>query len=170
MTTKNSIMLTGSRDVDRDTAQNMFERHLSGYLSQGRIWVLATGRGIDHRAMEWLLENGERCWAVVAYTRLRQPRWVQPWLDELDRVIELDLPKRKTAGMIRNRHMVDLSEVVYGFWVGRGGDVTKTLKYAIRQRRETHALPIDDGLRESGAMGRDTARGADLARDSWMVK
>lgn len=138
-------MLLGSRDVDRETASGLFEHWLSTYVSQGRIWILGTGRGVDHAAMAWLLEHGERCWAVVPYTRFRQPKWVQPWLDEVDRVIELDLPKRKTASMIRNRHMVDLAEVVYGFWVGGGGDVTKTLKYAIRQRKETHAIPVDPG-------------------------
>lgn len=142
MTVRGTITIAGSRDVERETARSHFEQHLAPALSQGRRWLVATGRGVDHWAMEWLLEHGERCWGVVAYTRLRQPRWVQPWLDELDRVIELDLPKRKTASMIRNRHMVDQSDVVYGFWIGRGGDVTRTLKYAIRQRRETHAIPI----------------------------
>lgn len=160
MTSKGSITITGSRDVDRETARSLFEHHLSPYVSQNRTWLLGTGRGIDRWAMEWLLEHGEQCWGVVAYTRLRQPRWVHPWLDELDRVVELDLPKRKNASLIRNRHMVDLSDVVYGFWVGGGGDVTRTLKYAIRQRRETHGIPIVVGERGEQTVATERERRA----------
>jgi hypothetical protein len=67
MSMKNSIMLTGSRDVDRETARALFERHLSLFISQGRTWLVGTARGIDQWAMEWLLENSEICWAVVPY-------------------------------------------------------------------------------------------------------
>ncbi len=135
-------MIIGSRDVERGQAQILFEQHLSPFLSQGRTWLVGTAHGIDHWALEWLLENTEICWGVVPYTRLKQPRWVQPWLEQLDRIIELQLPQRKTASAIRNRHLVDLSQIVFGFWTGRGGGITKALKYALRQRRETHAIPI----------------------------
>lgn len=138
----NSIMITGSRDVDRETARTLFEQHLSSFLSQGRTWLVGTARGIDEWAVEWLLENSEICWAVVPYTRFKQPSWVQTRLDEMDRVVELRLPKRKTASAIRNRHMVDLAEIVFGFWSGKGGGPVKTLKYALRQRREVHAIPM----------------------------
>jgi predicted Rossmann fold nucleotide-binding protein DprA/Smf involved in DNA uptake len=142
MSVKNSIMITGSRDVDRVKARTLFEQHLSPFLSQGRTWLVGTAHGIDHWAMEWLLENSEICWGVIPYTRFKQPRWVQPWLEQLDRIIELQLPQRKTTSAIRNRYMVDLSQIVFGFWTGKGGGITKTLKYALRQRRETHAIPI----------------------------
>lgn len=142
MLVKSSIMITGSRDVAREQARTLFEQHLSTFLSQGRTWLVGTSRGIDHQAMEWLLENSEICWSVVPYTQFKQPRWVQPWLEQLDRVIELQLPQRKTANAIRNRYLVDLSQIVFGFWMGSGGEVTKTLKYALRQRRETHAIPV----------------------------
>ena len=145
MTIKNSIMITGSRDVKRETAEVLFDRHLAPFLSQGRTWLVGTAHGIDQWAIQWLIENSEICWGVVPYTQLKQPRWVQPWLEQLDRVIELQLPRRKTAGAIRNRYLVDLSQIVFGFWVGNGGVVTKTLKYSIRQRRETHAVPICPG-------------------------
>jgi len=135
-------MITGSRDVARVEARILFEQHLSPFLSQGRTWLVGTARGIDHWAMEWLLENNEICWSVVPYTRFKQPRWVQPWLEQVDRIIELQLPPRKTASAFRNRYMVDLSQIVFGFWMGRGGGITKTLQYALRQRRETHAIPI----------------------------
>jgi thiosulfate reductase cytochrome b subunit len=135
-------MITGSRYVDRETARTLFEQHLSSFLSQGRTWLVGSGRGVDQWAMEWLLENSEICWAVVPYTRFKQPRWVQPWLEQLDRIVELQLPKRKTASAIRNRHMVDLSGIVFGFWLGKGGTTVKTLKYALRQRREVHAIPV----------------------------
>ncbi|MBA2705466.1 MAG: hypothetical protein H0U60_16630 [Blastocatellia bacterium] len=60
----------------------------------------------------------------------------------MDRIVELQLPRRKTANAIRNRHMVDLAQIVFGFWSGKGGGTVKTLKYALRQRREVHAIPI----------------------------
>ncbi len=142
MSVKNSIMITGSRDIDRDTARALFEQHLSSFLSQGRTWVVGTARGIDQWAMEWLLENSESCWAVVPYTRFKQPQWIQPLLEQMGRIVELQLPKRKNASAIRNRHMVDLCGNVFAFWSGKGGGVVKTLKYALRQRREIHAIPV----------------------------
>jgi predicted Rossmann fold nucleotide-binding protein DprA/Smf involved in DNA uptake len=142
MTVNGSIMITGSRDVDREAARALFEQHLSVFISQGRTWLVGTSRGVDQWAMEWLLENSETCWAVVPYTRFKQPQWVQSSLEELDRVVELQLPKRKTANAIRNRHMVDLAQIVFGFWSGKGGGTVKTLKYALRQRREVHAIPV----------------------------
>lgn len=142
MTVNGSIVITGSRDLERANARALFEQHLSPFLSQGRTWIVGTARGVDQWAMEWLLENSETCWAVVPYTRFKQPQWVHGLLDEMNRVVELQLPKRKTAGAIRNRHMVDLAAIVFGFWSGKGGTTVKTLKYALRQRREVHAIPI----------------------------
>jgi len=135
-------MVSGSRDVDREMARALFEQHLTPFLSQGRTWLLGTARGSDQWAMEWLIENGETCWAVVPYTRFQQPKWVQPWLEQLDRIVELHLPRRKTAGAIRNRQLVDLAGIVFGFWSGKGGGTIKTLRYALRQRREVHAIPV----------------------------
>ena len=141
----NSIMITGSRDVPRQAARTLFEQHLSPFLSQGRTWIIATSRGIDEWASEWLLESNETCWAVVAYTRFKQPQSVQTRLEHVDRIVELQLPKRKTASAIRNRHMVDLSEIVFGFWSGKGGGTIKTLRYALRQRKEVHGFPVTTG-------------------------
>ena len=135
-------MVIGSRDVDRETTRALFELHLLPFLSQGRTWLLGTARGVDHWAIEWLLENNEVCWTVVPYTRFRQPQWIQPWLEQMDRIVELQLPKRKTASAIRNRHLVDLSGIVFGFWLGRGGSTTKALKYALRKGREVHGIPV----------------------------
>lgn len=137
-----ALMVTGSRDIDRETARALFEQHLSPFVSQGKTWLLGTARGVDQWAMEWLLENSETCWAVVPYTRFKQPQWVQTQLEEMDRIIELQLPRRKTANAIRNRHMVDLAQIVFGFWTGKSGMTVKTLKYALRQRREVHAIPV----------------------------
>ena len=88
-------MITGSRDVNREAARALFEQHLSPFVSQGRTWLLGTARGVDQWAMEWLLENSETCWAVVPYTRFKQPQWIQATLDEMDRVVELQLPGAK---------------------------------------------------------------------------
>ena len=142
MPVKNSIMITGSRDVERETARTLFEQHLAPFLTQGRTWLIGSSRGIDQWATEWLLENNETCWAVVPYTRFKQPQWVQASLEQVDRVVELQLPKRKTAGAIRNRHMVDLARIVFGFWSGKGGGTIKALKYALRQQKEVHGIPV----------------------------
>ena len=142
---KNTIAITGSRDVDRGTARILFEQHLSSFLSQGRTWLLGGSKGADHWALEWLLEQNETCWIIVPYTRARQPKWLHPWFDEVERVVELQLPKRKNASAIRNRHLVDLSQIVFGFWSGKGGTTVKTLKHALRKRREVHAIPVFQG-------------------------
>ena len=142
MTNNGSIMITGSRDIDRDTARALFEQHLSPFLSQGRTWLAGTGRGVDEWALEWLLENSETCWTVVPYTRFKVSQRLQSVLEQVDRIVELQLPKRKTATSARNRHLVDLAQIVFGFWSSKGGGTLKTLKYALRQRREVHAIPV----------------------------
>jgi predicted Rossmann fold nucleotide-binding protein DprA/Smf involved in DNA uptake len=144
MAGKNSVAITGSRDVDREAARVLFEQHLSGLLSQGRTWLLGGSRGVEQWAMEWLLEQNETCWIVVPYTRAQQPKWFDPWFDEIDRVVELQLPKRKNAYAIRNRHLVELSQIVFGFSSGKGGSTLKTLKHALRKQKEVHAIPVLD--------------------------
>jgi predicted Rossmann fold nucleotide-binding protein DprA/Smf involved in DNA uptake len=136
------VAVTGSRDIDRATARHLFEQHLSSRLHQGRTWVLAGARGLDQWAIEWLREHHEVCWVVVPYTIGDQPRWAQTWLAEVDRVVELQLPRRKSAGAFRNRYLVDLSQVVFGFWSGKGGGTIKTLRSALRRRREVHGIPV----------------------------
>jgi len=100
--------------------------------------------------MEWLLEHSEVCWMVLPYTSARQPKWLQPWLKQIDRVVELQLPKRKRAYAYRNRYMVDLCGTVIGFRSGKGSGTLAILKYALRQQREVHAIPVaiesDDAL------------------------
>ena len=142
MVRSGSVTITGSRDVDRETARRLFEQHLSPLLHQGRTWLVGGARGIDQWAMEWLRENNEICWAVVPYTMREQPKWAQSWLDQIDRVVELQLPRRKSAGAFRNRYMVDLSQIVFGFWSGKGGGTIKTLRHALRKRKEVHGIPV----------------------------
>ena len=142
MTAKTSIAIFGSRDVDRDTARTLFEQHLTPFVDQGRTWMLAGTRGIDEWAMEWLLERGEVCWAVVPHTRFDQPKAVQSRLEQADRVIELQLPGRKSARACRNRYMVDLCGIVFGFRSGKGSGTQAILKYALRNQREVHAIPV----------------------------
>jgi predicted Rossmann fold nucleotide-binding protein DprA/Smf involved in DNA uptake len=137
-----AVTITGSRDVDRETARRLFEQHLSPLLHQGRTWLVGGARGIDQWAMEWLRENNEICWAVVPYTMREQPKWVQSWLEQIDRVVELQLPRRKSAGAFRNRYMVELSQIVFGFWSGKGGGTIKTLRHALRKRKEVHGIPV----------------------------
>ncbi len=73
----------------------------------------------------------------------------------MERVVELQLPKRKNASAYRNRYMVDLCGIVIGFRSGKGLGTLRTLKYALRQQKEVHAFPVfmkaddaqDDGPR-----------------------
>jgi predicted Rossmann fold nucleotide-binding protein DprA/Smf involved in DNA uptake len=142
MNSHTSIVITGSRDVSRDVARELFEQHLSSLLHQGRTWLLGGARGIDQWAMEWLVEHNESCWIVLSYTSARQPKWLQPWLELMERVVELQLPKRKNASAYRNRYMVDLCGIVIGFRSGKGSGELRMLKYALRQQKEVHAIPV----------------------------
>ena len=137
-----SVTVTGSRDIDRATARHLFEKHLSPLLHQGRTWLVAGARGIDQWAIEWLSEQNESCCAVVPYELPDQPRSIQSALEQIERVIELQLPRRKNASAFRNRHMVDLSQIVFGFWSGKGGGTIKTLRHALRKGREVHGVPV----------------------------
>ena len=142
MVRSGSVTITGSRDVDRETARHLFEQHLASFLHQGRTWWVGSARGIDQWATEWLAEQNEICWAVVPYTMRDQPRSAQLWLEQIERVIELRLPRRKTASAFRDRYMVDLSQIVFGFWSGKGGGTIKTLRHALRKRKEVHGIPV----------------------------
>ena len=142
MTSRTSIAIFGSRDVDRDTARTLFDQHLASFVDHGRTWLLAGTRGIDEWAMEWLLERNEICWAVVPHTRFDQPKAIQSRLEQADRVIELQLPGRKSARAVRNRYMVDLCGIVIGFRSGKGSGTQAILKYALRNQREVHAIPV----------------------------
>ena len=135
-------MIIGSRDVDRQTARDLFERHLASLLQQGSTWYLGGAHGIDQWAMEWLLEQNEICCVVVPYTMARAPKWLQPWFEQVERVVELQLPRRKSAYSFRNRYMVDLCENVIGFRSGKGGGTYSTLRYALRKQKEVHAIPM----------------------------
>lgn len=142
MTNRSSIAIFGSRDVDRDTARALFDQHLALFVDQGRTWLLAGTRGIDEWAMEWLLERSEICWAVVPHTRFDQPKLIQSRLEQVDRVIELQLPGRKSARAFRNRYMVDQCGIVIGIRSGKGSGTQAILKYALRNQREVHAIPV----------------------------
>jgi predicted Rossmann fold nucleotide-binding protein DprA/Smf involved in DNA uptake len=142
MTSRTSIAIFGSRDVDRDTARTLFDQHLASFVDQGRTWLLAGTRGIDEWAMEWLLERNEICWAVVPRTRFDQPKSIQSRLEQLERVVELQLPGRKSARAVRNRYMVDLCGIVIGFRSGKGSGTQAILKYALRNQKEVHAIPV----------------------------
>ena len=139
------MAIIGSRDVDRQTARDLFERHLSALLHQGTKWFVGGGRGIDQWAMEWLLEQNEICWVVVPYTMAEVPRSILPWVEQVDRVVELQLPRRKSAYAFRNRYMVDLCEIVIGFRSGKGGGTFSTLRYGLRRQKEVHAIQVGKG-------------------------
>jgi predicted Rossmann fold nucleotide-binding protein DprA/Smf involved in DNA uptake len=146
MTNRTSIAIFGSRDVERDTARTLFEQHLSSFVELGRTWLVGGGRGIDEWVIEWLLERNEICWAVVPYRRFDQPKSIQPWLEKLERVVELQLPGRKSARAFRNRYMVDICGTVIGFRSGKGSGTLAVLKYALRRQREVHAIPVSTVL------------------------
>jgi predicted Rossmann fold nucleotide-binding protein DprA/Smf involved in DNA uptake len=137
-----SVAIIGSRDVARTAARDLFDQHLSLLLQQGRTWLLGGNRGIDQWAIEWLLEQNEICWVVVPYTISDAPQFLRPWLEQVDRVVELQLPRRKSAYAFRSRHLVDLCEIVIGFRSGKGGGTFATLRYALRRHKEVHAIPV----------------------------
>ena len=142
MTARTSIAIFGSRDVERDAARTLFEQHLASFADQGRTWLLGGARGIDEWAIEWLLERNELCWAVVPHKRFDQPKSIQRWLEQLERIIELELPRGKRSRAFRNRYMVDLCGTVIGFRSGKGSGTLAILKYALRKQREVHAIPV----------------------------
>ena len=160
MTTRTSIAIFGSRDVDRDTARTLFEQHLASFVDQGRTWLLGGTRGIDEWAIEWLLERNEICWAVVPHKRFDQPDSIQAWLEQVEQVVELELPGRKSARAFRNRYMVDLCGIVIGFRSGKGSGTLAILKYALRKQREVHAIPVLTTLNdEQGPADAELVRG-----------
>jgi predicted Rossmann fold nucleotide-binding protein DprA/Smf involved in DNA uptake len=146
MSDRKSVAIIGSRDVHRQTARGLFEQHLSSFLHQGRTWFLGGAHGIDQWAMEWLLEQNEICRVVVPYTIAVAPKWLRPWFEQVERVVELELPRRKSAYSFRNRYVVDLSEIVIGFRSGKGGGTFSTLRYALRKQKEVHAIPVLDKI------------------------
>ena len=154
MNGRKSVAIIGSRDVDRLMARGLFEQHLSALLHQGTRWFLGGGRGIDQWAIEWLLEQSEICWVVVPYTMADVPKSILPWVEQVERVVELQLPRRKSAYAFRNRYMVDLCEIVIGFRSGKGGGTFSTLRYALRRQKEVHAVPVGKGEGGKGEGGR----------------
>ena len=145
MNGRKSVVIIGSRDVGRETARGLFEQHLSVMLHQGTRWYVGGGRGIDQWAIEWLTEQNEICWVVVPYTMAEVAKSMMPWLEQVDRVVELQLPRRKSAYAFRNRYMVDLCEMVMGFRSGKGGGTFSTLRYALRRLKEVHAIQVGEG-------------------------
>lgn len=142
MNIRQSVAIIGSRDVDRQPARDLFEAHLLSLVNQRRTWFLGGGRGIDQWALEWLQEQNEICWLIVPYTISLAPSWLWPCAEQVERVVELQLPRRKSAYAFRNRHLIDLCEIAIGFRSGKGGGTYSILKYALRQQKEVHAIPV----------------------------
>jgi predicted Rossmann fold nucleotide-binding protein DprA/Smf involved in DNA uptake len=139
---ENAVALTVSRDVERGTARALFSQHLFPFLREGRTWLVGGAKGVDHWAIEWLLEHGEECWVVVPFTAIEQPKAPRMLFNKTARLIELNLPRSKSAYILRNRYMVERSKTVVGFWSGKPGGTISTLQYALRSGREVHAIPV----------------------------
>ena len=143
-----AIVITGSRDIERDPARALFEKHLRLWLGNGDQCLLGGALGIDSWALEWLFENGESCWVVVPFTIREQPREAQGLFDKAKKIIELGLMQSKQAYLARNRYMVDRSRAVIGFWSGKPGGTLYTLEYGLHLKKEVHSFPVtttDDG-------------------------
>lgn len=139
------IVITGSRDITRSAGRGEFARRLPDWLGRGRTWLVGGARGIDAWAMEWLLEQGETCCAVVPFTAARQPDSVQAILRRATRLVELRLPAGKQAYIRRNYYMVEHATVVVGFWSGRPGGTLATIRYAQQRGREVRWYPVAGG-------------------------
>ena len=137
-----AITITGSRELEREVCMPLFETHLTQRTAKQKTWFIGGARGLDTWALEWLLNLGEFCWAVVPFTAAEQPRAVRTVLTKATKVIELRLPKSKGAYIQRNHYMVDRSSMVIGFWSGKKGGTTATLEYAIKVGKEIHASPV----------------------------
>ena len=137
----NAITISGSRNINQNTAKVYLNRYLSNYLRQQRIWLIGGARGMDHWATDWLLAHKETCWVVVPFTTVDQPESTQSLFGKVAKVIELKLPKSKSAYIARNRYMVDRSDLVFGFWTDKGGTLS-AIRYAISVFKEVHAFPI----------------------------
>ncbi|NOT25767.1 MAG: hypothetical protein HOP16_06645 [Acidobacteria bacterium] len=138
-----AITITGSRSIPRVAARAMFDRHLTPYLRSSVTWIIGGALGVDHWALEWLLDCGETCWVVVPQSAKEQPSSVRPHLSRATRLVELQLRPGKRAYLDRNRFMVDRSKAVIGFWTGQPGGTSWTLQYAIRKGLEVHAYVVD---------------------------
>ena len=73
-----SILITGSRDVEREVARALFEQHLSPFVPQDRTWLVGTSHGIDQWAMEWSTSlrsrRQHRSWGEANIDGGRNPR------------------------------------------------------------------------------------------------
>lgn len=139
---KDAVVITGSRDIERDPARTLFEKHLRSWVGNGYTWLLGGALGVDSWALEWLSENGESCWVVVPFTAKEQPKFAQGLFDKAKKIIELGLPQSKQAYLTRNRYMVDRSRAVIGFWSGKPGGTSYTLEYGLHEAKEVHAYPV----------------------------
>jgi predicted Rossmann fold nucleotide-binding protein DprA/Smf involved in DNA uptake len=137
----NAITISGSRNIDQETGTIYLDRYLSSLVNQNRIWLIGGARGMDQWATEWLLDHKETCWIVVPFTTIDQPNSTQSLFRKVEKVIELKLPKSKSAYIARNKYMVDRSELVFGFWTGKGGTLS-TIRYAIYAFKDVHAYHI----------------------------
>lgn len=137
-----SITITGSRTIPRVEAFQAFESHLGALLGVGNTWLIGGALGLDQWALEWLLERGESCVAVVPFTGPQQPRAVQDVLGRVGRLVELRLPNRKSSYLERNRYMVDRSRLVVGFCAAGSRGTLHTIDYAIKSMKEVRFVPM----------------------------
>jgi predicted Rossmann fold nucleotide-binding protein DprA/Smf involved in DNA uptake len=146
MNYENTITITGSRSITKKTAMKIFDEKLIPWLGNDFKWLIGGARGVDHWALEWLIEKNENCVIVVPFTISYQPKSIQPLLNNLKsigKVIELKLPKHNGSYKKRNEFMVDQSGIVIGFWTGSPGGSHHTLKYGIEKGREVHAFSVN---------------------------
>jgi len=137
-----NMVITGSRDIPRNIARSLFDKHLLQWIGLKRKWMIGGARGIDHWATEWLLEKTESCQIVVPFSVADQPKEVQSILSLANNVTELHLPHSKAAYIKRNQFMVDRCTVVIGFWSGKAGGTMSTIQYALSKRREIHVYLV----------------------------
>jgi predicted Rossmann fold nucleotide-binding protein DprA/Smf involved in DNA uptake len=136
------ITITGSRDINRELVEPLFEKHLGPFLQHNKTWYLGGARGVDAWALEWLLNKNEVCYVVVPFTLEDQPKSVQQIISKAHQIVELSLPKSKGGYHQRNKYMVDRSAIVIGFWSGKPGGTQATLEYARSKGRELHIYQV----------------------------
>lgn len=131
------IVLTGSRELGpryRDVLTAQFDAFLWPFASSGAQWTVGGAAGLDTSALHWLTDQGCRVRVVVPVRMEDQPPAAQAAVDRalaaglVDELLELrhDEGIGQAAWSLRDRAMVEWSEMVIGFPVARANDGSGT--------------------------------------------
>jgi hypothetical protein len=150
-----NITVTGPRDPPPDTADRCetmaFERYMAPFVEGGHAFFVGGDAGIDALALRWLITHRAPVTIVVPARVENQPGEAgdpirQAALASLVEVVELRHPSfpDPEAHQARNRYMVDRSDLVIGYPLGRDRDTDTwyTLDYAASKGLPRLIVPV----------------------------